>query len=220
MLRWHHCMPGPGTFFRKELVEKLRGRDTQFRYVSDFDFWLRAGLITEFARFPKTLATFRMHPNSASASQTNERMAQEHITLINKIYSLPNLTRDAKRYKKEAYSSAYYIAGCVCQSCNTKVRRNYFMQAIRYAPLKYLGEYRTKRLSEVIIPIAFPCARRILLFVKNPLEMLEFVKWKLLQLLRIIKVKIINFPILPRTLKTKTLNFLRVVKTKFFNEKN
>jgi glycosyltransferase involved in cell wall biosynthesis len=189
MLRWHHCMPGPGTFFRREICEKLDGRDSQFRYVGDFDFWLRAGLITEFARLPKTLATFRMHPNSASASQTNERMAEEHITLINKIFALPGLTADALKYKREAYSSAYYIAGCVCQFCDTKVRRNYFMRAIRYAPLKYLGEYRSKRLMEVIIPISFPWIRRIYPLLQSPLNLLGFMKAKIKTALKAIKTR-------------------------------
>lgn len=184
MLRWHHCMPGPGTFFRREILERLGGRDPQFRYVGDFDFWLRAGLITEFARLPKTLATFRVHPNSASASQTSEIMSQEHITLINKIYSLPNLTQDAKRYKKEAYSSAYYIAGCVCQSCAFPVRRSYFLRAIRYAPLKYLGEYRKTRLREVILPISFPWLRQIYASVRNPLHLLKTIKARLMSSLK------------------------------------
>lgn len=179
MLRWHHCMPGPGTFFRRDVVQKLGGRDPQFRYVGDFDFWLRAGLIAEFARLPKTLATFRVHPHSASASQTNERMAQEHITLINKMYSLPNLTAEALQYKREAYSSAYYIAACVCQSCDTKSRRAYFMRALRYAPWKYLGEYRKSRLVDVIVPISFPSIMPVYISIKtikNPLHALRAVK--------------------------------------------
>lgn len=189
MLRWFYPLPGPGALIRKEVVRVLNGRDPQFQYVSDFDFWLRAGLMTEFARLPKTLATFRMHPNSASVSQTNEGMAQEHITLINKICSLPNLPQDPKLDMQEAYSSAYYIAGYVCQSCNTKVRRNYFLQAIRHAPLKYLGEYRSTRLLNVIIPIAFPRAKGISLFVKNPIG---FTKAKIKTVLKVIKLMIFN----------------------------
>src|SRR6185503_11118019 len=38
MLRWHHCMPGPGAFFRSSLVDRIGGRDPQFRYIADFDF--------------------------------------------------------------------------------------------------------------------------------------------------------------------------------------
>lgn len=149
MLRWHHCVPGPGTFFRRDVVTRLNGRDPRFRYVSDFDFWLRAGLITDFARVPSTLATFRMHPGSASSSQTNEDMADEHIVLVNKIFALPGLTEEALRVKRESYSSAHYIAGCVCQSSTLSRRARYFGKAVALSPGKYLLEYR-KRTIEVI----------------------------------------------------------------------
>jgi glycosyltransferase involved in cell wall biosynthesis len=167
MLRWHHCMPGPGTFFRKEIVESLNGRDPQFRYVSDFDFWLRAGLISPFARIPQTLATYRVHPSSASTSQTGHRMAEEHITLVNKIYSLPNLPSDVVRVKRESYGSAYYIAGCVCQTCDFRVRRNYFRRAVLYSPWKYVTEYRRNRLNEVIIPVSFPFLPQMIQYLKH-----------------------------------------------------
>lgn len=174
MLRWHHCMPGPGTFFRKKIVLSLHGRDPQFRYVSDLDFWLRAGLITEIARIPKTLATFRVHSASASISQTNEKMAEEHLRLVNKVYSLPNITDEIIKVKREAYSSAYYIAGCVCRSCDLKGRRNYFLKALKYCPHKYVGEYRN-RIIEAILPLAFPhfysFLRAIWLLFTNPLEL-------------------------------------------------
>lgn len=189
MLRWHHCMPGPGTFFRKEVLTMLDGRDTQFRYVSDFEFWLRAGLIFDFARLPKTLATFRMHPNSVSSSQTNEHMAQEHITLINKIYALPNVTADALKYKREAYSSAYYIAGCVCQSCDPKNRRAYFMRAICYAPLKYLGEYFKSRLIDVIIPISFPQRMHAYAFTKSVFRAVRGMNAKMKTFLRTVRIR-------------------------------
>jgi glycosyltransferase involved in cell wall biosynthesis len=167
MLRWHHCMPGPGTFFRKEVVDALNGRDPQFRYVGDFDFWLRAGLITPFSRIPKTLATFRVHPTSASTSQAGQHMAEEYITLINKIYSLPNLTPEAVKIKNEAYSSAYYIAGRVCEPGNFSERRNYFKKALLYAPLKYMTEYRESRLFGFIIPNSYPFLGQILYGLKK-----------------------------------------------------
>ena len=152
MIRWHHCVPGPGTFFRSNILQSLGGRDPQFRYVSDFDFWLRAGLLTDFARIPITLATFRVHAGSASSSQTNTIMAEEHIRLVDKIYSLPSITAEALLVKKEAYSSAYYIAGCVCQSGEPALRKRYLLRALSIYPTKYLFEYR-QRLVEVIIPL-------------------------------------------------------------------
>lgn len=179
MLRWHHCMPGPGTFFRKKIVDRLQGRDLQFRYVSDFDFWLRAGLVTEFARLPQTLATFRIHPASTSVGETNQNMAEEHITLINKIFSLPNLSPNVLKIKAEAYSSAYYIAGCVCQSCSYEIRSKYFWAAIRYSPLNYLKEYRTNRLMGVMLRFWFPNLYQVWLAIKKPSRIINFIKAKI-----------------------------------------
>lgn len=147
MLRWHHCMPGPGTFFRREVVEKLGGRDPQFRYVGDFDFWLRAGLLGPFARVPDTLATFRVHADSASVSQMNHLMGEEHIRLVNKIFSLPNIPVDIIEIKREAISSANYIAGVVCGKQSFKEKMKYFSAAFCFAPLKYIGEYRARLIA-------------------------------------------------------------------------
>jgi glycosyltransferase involved in cell wall biosynthesis len=146
MIRWHHCIPGPGTFFRREVVKKLKGRDSQFRYVADFDFWLRAGLLGPFERIPETLATFRVHPGSASSSNQGRKMAIEHIHLVEKIYSLPNLPSEVLKVKKEAYSSANYIAGIVCGNQVFFDKTKYFLMAIYYVPFKYLFEYKKRLL--------------------------------------------------------------------------
>lgn len=143
MLRWHHCMPGPGTFFRREIAEKLHGRDSQFRYVADFDFWLRAGLLGRFVRVPKTLATFRMHSDSATVKQNGAVMAEEHIRLVNKIYGIPDLPPEVLKVRKEAYSSAYYTAGVVCGN-DVKAKGKYYAEALGYAPMKYAVEYRRR----------------------------------------------------------------------------
>jgi len=142
MLRWHHCMPGPGTFFRYEVVEKLKGRDPQFRYVGDFDFWLRAGLMGPLARIPKTLAKFRWHAGGASSSAQGATLAEEHIRLVEKIYSMPNLPQDLLAIKREAYSSAYFVAGVVCGDNVCGIRKKYYFRAITYCPWKYIFEYR------------------------------------------------------------------------------
>jgi glycosyltransferase involved in cell wall biosynthesis len=148
MLRRHHCVPGPGAFFRKELADALGGRDPQFRYIADFDFWLRAGLVGPFRRIPQTLATFRWHAGGASSGGVGLAMAEEHIRLVRKIYSLPNLPRSASKVHREAFSSAYYIAGVVSGSPSVQ-REAYFLNALAWRPDKYLFEYRT-RLREIL----------------------------------------------------------------------
>ncbi len=154
MLRWHHCMPGPGTFFRKWVADELKGRDASFRYVADFDFWLRAGTIGRFTRIPETLATFRWHQGGASSGELGVRMAEEHIRLVEKIYSLPNLPKRAFKVRREAYGSAYYIAGVVQGDASPELKRRYFAKAFAFCPMKYLTEYR-ERFAYPMAPTLF-----------------------------------------------------------------
>jgi len=141
MLRWHYCMPGPGAFFRKSLVRKLGGRDTQFKYVGDFDFWLRAGLVGPFARIPKFLATFRVHPGSASVGKKGNLMAEEHIRLVNKIFSMKDLLPDILRIKNESYSSAYYYAGFLSVGDHWK-RKYYYYRSILFSPITIIFKHQ------------------------------------------------------------------------------
>ena len=50
-----------------------------------------------FARIPQTLATFRVHPQSASVSDRGAQMAEEHIRLVNHVYAAPGLPPEARR---------------------------------------------------------------------------------------------------------------------------
>lgn len=142
MLRCFHCVPGPGAFFRRRTVEVLGGRDAGFRYVADFDFWLRAGMYGAFARVPLTLATFRVHPGSATVSQRGSLMAEEHVSLLKKIYSHQRLPAEAGRFavRHEAYSNAYYIAGVTCGEELRLKRIMYYMLSLYYSPWAYLGD--------------------------------------------------------------------------------
>ncbi len=145
MVRWHHGLPGPGAFFRRELVAHLHGRDPQFRYVGDFDFWLRAGLVGPFARIPATLATFRTHTGSITANEKNPARAKEHIRLTKKFYALPNLPAEVLKVKSEAYSSTYYIAGNVLGEKSSATKKWYYFLALWYAPQSTSEEYRDRR---------------------------------------------------------------------------
>ncbi len=161
MLRWHRCLPGPGTFFRREAAERLGGRDPGFRYVADFDFWLRAGLLGPFARLPEVLATFRVHETSASVRERGRAMAAEHLRLVEKIFSLSGLDPAVRAVRREAFSSACYVAGCVALHDDPAEARRLFRRALAYAPGKYLGEYgkRLPAMLDVLAPGLLSAAR-------------------------------------------------------------
>jgi len=135
MLRWYYCIPGPGAFFRREAFELEGMFNPQYRYIFDFDYWLRLGLHGPFARIPKTLATWRWHDDGASLAHRGLSMAQEHISLIESIYSRSDLPPGAERVRARAFSSAYTAAAESCLPAHPKEGRQYLLRSLMYHPL-------------------------------------------------------------------------------------
>jgi glycosyltransferase involved in cell wall biosynthesis len=139
MVSRHRCIVGPGAFMRKQAIDLTGGRDPQFKYVGDFDFWLRLGLHGSFARIPKTLATFRIHPSSTSLAMKGRRMAKEDIRLIKKVFSLQGLPREVHRVRMKAFSAAHLHASRV--SGNARMSRVvHYLKYVLYDPLGFASD--------------------------------------------------------------------------------
>ena len=148
MLRAHDNVTGPGTFFRRVVIEKLRGRNLQFKYVSDYDFWLRAGLVGNFARIPKILATSRIHSGQATLKDKGCKMAMEHILVLNKIFSLPNFPVTLSKIKPEAYKKACEAAR-ICRGDNLFTKIFISLACLYYSPISYLKAFFGFRLAKL-----------------------------------------------------------------------
>ena len=152
MVGRHHCSVGPGSFIRRKAFELAGVRDPEFRYVGDFEFWLRLGLYGKFARIPKTLATWRVHPDAASLSHKGAAMAEEHIRLVKKLYSRSELPPEVRKVHAEAFSSAHWIAGVVAGPAR-QVARKHFIKALLYHPQGYVRDlFRLKVALAGILP--------------------------------------------------------------------
>lgn len=134
MVGHHFCTPGPGAFIRRRAIEMVGGRDPSFRYVADFELWLRVAAHGPFARIPRTLATFRVHPQSASVSDRGEQMAEEHVRLVDHVYSAPGLPPEALKVKRQAFAWANYVAAVTSGRSRRRAAR-YYWRALRYYPL-------------------------------------------------------------------------------------
>lgn len=141
MVRLHHCLPGPGAFFRRQVVERLGGRDVRFRYVGDLEFWFRAALLGPFVRVPEALATFRVHGGSTSVAQQGAAMAAEHERLLDVFYARPDLPADLRAVEREARASASFVAGCCCGRRALRLRLGYYARALRLAPGAFLWHH-------------------------------------------------------------------------------
>ena len=155
MLRRHHCSIGPGAFMRRSAFELAGMRDPNFKYVADFEYWLRLGLYGKFARIPKTLATWRVHPDAVSLSHQGAAMAEEHIRMIEKFYSLPDLPPEVLRLRREAFVGAHLIAAQVCGEARVTALKHFY-RAVLYHPSTFLGNLGKPETWWIIFSITLP----------------------------------------------------------------
>lgn len=135
MLRTHYCNPGPGAVIRRKAYTLEGGRDPQFTYVGDYDYWLRVGLHGPFARLPGYFATFRVHPGSATQSQRGLAMANEHITMLDQLFSRDDLSDEVRAIRDAAYASAYFIAATILFANDQhQAARAYYLTALKTHP--------------------------------------------------------------------------------------
>ena len=102
-----NCIPGPGAIFRTDVAREISGRNPTYRFVSDYDFWLRMASHGKFTRIPRVLAQWRQHPDSTSVGQRGNAMALERIAVIkNYLTEYPQ----PEALSRQALASAYYNA--------------------------------------------------------------------------------------------------------------
>jgi GT2 family glycosyltransferase len=112
-LRLHVCLAGPGHLFRRSAQRRAGGWDPRYRFVQDYDFLLRLGLLGGFVRVPEPLATFRVHGGSVTASQRGPAMAREHIQVVEEFLARPDLPPEVEAVSLEALRAAHIEAGLV-----------------------------------------------------------------------------------------------------------
>ena len=101
------CLPVPGAIFRRSTALKIGGRDTAFKFVSDYDFWLRMSSEGVFFHIPYVLAQWREHTQSTSVSSRGLEMGLERIQVMEDF--LKNSDLDPSLIRK-GISHAYYHA--------------------------------------------------------------------------------------------------------------
>lgn len=147
MVQKHWCIPGPCSFISRKAFDLTELRDESFKYVADFEYWLRLGLFGKFKRIQGAYGTFRIHDSSASVNMKNKLMADEHIRLMRKYYRFDIVPEEFRKppISGEAWGRAYLHAARTCTK-NSIEAWFYYLCAIIYWP----------SLSKVVFSEAFP----------------------------------------------------------------
>ncbi len=107
------CYVGPGALMRHAALEIVPERGPKYRYVSDYEYWLRLGLHGSFISLKQSLATHRIHSDAAGISQV-KRACNELIDLTTDYFAWPDLPPEVRHLKRVATSAAYYQAAVRC----------------------------------------------------------------------------------------------------------
>jgi glycosyltransferase involved in cell wall biosynthesis len=102
-------LPGPGTIFRRNAAVKIGGRRSKWRFVGDYDFWLRLSDEGKFLHRNCILAQWRHHGGSTSVSARGPQMAEERIAVISD-YLTNTSSIISKKVRRIAQANAYALA--------------------------------------------------------------------------------------------------------------
>lgn len=122
-------LPGPGAIFRRSAAMKICGRRTNWKYVGDYDFWLRLSRIGKIRRIPGILAQWRESQSSTSISHRGLEMAIERIEVTSNFLK-ENVV--PKNIKKMAMGNSYFLAARLAFFDSRINGRNYLIKSIWY----------------------------------------------------------------------------------------
>ncbi|MGD9814816.1 MAG: glycosyltransferase [Hyphomonadaceae bacterium] len=106
----HHCLPGPGAFFRPGALGGEPPRDPRAHGISDYDMWLRLSLKGRIVRVPRTLATWRSHGGASTFTLPGGELARTKIAAIERFFARDDLPAEMRAWRPRALSAAYYNA--------------------------------------------------------------------------------------------------------------
>lgn len=108
-IRLHNCIVNVGAIYRRRVIERIGGWDTNFTYLADFEWCVRAYTVGPFLRHPDVLACWRNHPGSANYAPGLEA-AREQTRMLDKIYAGNDVSDELLAVRDEAYRNAYICA--------------------------------------------------------------------------------------------------------------
>jgi glycosyltransferase involved in cell wall biosynthesis len=154
-------LPGPGSIFRASFAKQIGGRDVKWKFVGDYDFWLRLSRVGEIRHRSEVLAQWRSHSGSTSIAQRGEVMAIERIQVIENFIQNYPLSSNMKR---KAVASSYYMAARLSFFSKTIPGKKYLIKAF----IHRRGIPETASLLVVLYITLLPLTRWLI----NPLYLL------------------------------------------------
>ena len=129
-------VPGPGAFFRRDVLRRVGLRDPRFHYVADCEFWFRVGVAGRMARLPRTLASYRVHGGSTSVEHA-ERMMAELLMLVDHVFDELALPPPLARLRRETMSNVLALMAAVVHRRSYVAALPYYVRSLAVHPLAW-----------------------------------------------------------------------------------
>ncbi len=91
-LKIHDFITQPATFLRREVVEQTGALSEQYRYVFDWEYWLRVSVCYDFLRVDAVLAGYRVTGENLTTTGNGKRL-REMLNLVWQYGGLLGLVR-------------------------------------------------------------------------------------------------------------------------------
>jgi GT2 family glycosyltransferase/glycosyltransferase involved in cell wall biosynthesis len=130
----HWCLPGPGVVIRRKVLNAIGGRDLAFRFVSDFDLWLRATAHGDMKHLPHKLAYWRLHATNLTTSDKRVQMAEERMLLLKKFYRDPEEAARSSALRHTAFAAAHLAAAAILSHAEPERCRIHLREAENLDP--------------------------------------------------------------------------------------
>jgi glycosyltransferase involved in cell wall biosynthesis len=147
-----NCLIGPGGVFRTSAAQEINGWDPEYRFVPDYDFWLRLLDFGDYQHIPKVLASWRTHQESISISSRSKEMANERIRVIESHLARNPGIED--KVQKSARANSIYRAAVLSYFDREIDGRHLFFQALKSRPSVILRKDIRVSIYLVLLPFS------------------------------------------------------------------
>lgn len=89
----HICMPQPGCFFSRQLIDEQGYLDESLHFSMDTDLFLRAGLNYPIVQIDEVIARFRLHSASKSVSAFSKNFLSDNKKIFSRVLATLGATK-------------------------------------------------------------------------------------------------------------------------------
>jgi glycosyltransferase involved in cell wall biosynthesis len=136
----HICMPQPGAFFKRKLIEEQGYLDESLHFSMDTDLFMRAGLHYPLVQIEDVIARFRLHGNSKSVSAFSKTFLSDNKRIFSRVLAtLGDQNAIGEMKKLGLYEEPAHLYNKPARKFDTHKMVFYFLQH-RLSTLYYHGE--------------------------------------------------------------------------------